>query len=47
MKVPPTPKAFEALHNIALDIDDQLLCFDVQTEAGHMYYELQRLFETF
>ena len=26
-------KSFEALHNIVLDIDDQLLCFDVQTKA--------------
>ena len=26
-------KGFEALHKIVLDIDDQLLCFDVQTEA--------------
>ena len=33
-------KGFEALHNIALDIDDQLLCSDVQTEAGQMYDEL-------
>ena len=24
-------KVFEALHNIVLDIDDQLLCSDVQT----------------
>ena len=24
---------FEALHNIVLDIDNQILCFDVQTEA--------------
>ena len=27
-------KGFEALHNSVLGIDDQLLCFDVQTEAG-------------
>ena len=40
-------KGFEALHNIVLDIDDQLLCSDVQTEAGHMYDELWRSFETF
>jgi hypothetical protein len=33
-------KGFEALHSIVLDIDDQLLCFDVQTEARHMYDEL-------
>jgi hypothetical protein len=26
-------KGFEALHNIALDIDNQLLCCDVQTES--------------
>ena len=29
-----------------LDIDDQLLWSDVQTEAGHMYDELWWLFET-
>ena len=40
-------KGFEALRNIVLDVDDQLLCFDVQTKAGHMYDELRRLFETF
>jgi hypothetical protein len=33
-------KGFEALHNTALDIDDQLLCSDVQMEAGQMYDEL-------
>ena len=26
-------KGFETLHNIVLNIDDQLLCYDVQTEA--------------
>ena len=35
-------KGFEALHNIVLDINDQLLCSDVQTEAGQMYDELRR-----
>ena len=30
-------KGFEALHNTILDIDDQLLCSDVQTEVGHIY----------
>ena len=33
-------KGFEALHNVVLHIDDQLLCFKVQTEAGQMYDEL-------
>ena len=33
-------KGFEALHNTVLDIDDQLLCANVQTEVGHMYDEL-------
>ena len=33
-------KGFEALHNIVLDIDGQLLCSDVQTEVGQMYDEL-------
>ena len=40
-------KGFEALHNIVLDINDQLLCLNVQTEAGQMYDELRRSFETF
>ena len=40
-------KGFEALHNIILDIDDQLLCSDIQMEAEQMYDELRRLFETF
>ena len=40
-------KGFEALHNIVHDIDDQLLCSDVQMEVGHMYDVLRRSFETF
>jgi hypothetical protein len=40
-------KGFEALHNIVLNINDQLLCSDVQTEAKQMYDELQRSFKTF
>ena len=40
-------KGFETLHNTVLDIDDQLLCTDVQTEAEQIYDELQRSFETF
>ena len=40
-------KGFVALHNTVLNIDDQLLCFDVQMEAGHMYDELWQLFEMF
>ena len=38
-------KGFEALYNIVFDIDDQLLCSDVQARVGHMYDELRRLFE--
>jgi hypothetical protein len=34
-------KGFEALHNTVLNINDQLLRSDVQTEVGHMYDELQ------
>ena len=34
-------KGFEALHNIVLDIDNQLYCSDVQTEVGQIYDELQ------
>ena len=40
-------KGFEALHIIVININDQLLCFDVQTEARQMYDELRRLFEMF
>ena len=40
-------KGFEALHNNILNMNDQLLYSDVQTEAGQMYDELQRSFETF
>ena len=29
-------KGFEALHNIVLDIDDILLCSNVQAEVGQM-----------
>ena len=39
-------KGFEALHNTFVDIDDQLLCSEVQTEARQMYDELRRSFET-
>jgi hypothetical protein len=34
-------KGFEALHHTILDIDDQLNCSDVQTEARQMYDELR------
>jgi hypothetical protein len=34
-------KGFEALHNNVLEIDDQLLCSNVQTEVGQTYDELQ------
>lgn len=40
-------KGFEAIHNIVLNMDDQLLCSDDQTEAGQMYDELRQLFKTF
>ena len=40
-------KGFEALHNIVLDIDDRLLCLNVQTETGQMHDELRQPFETF
>jgi hypothetical protein len=40
-------KGFEALYSSVLDIDDQWLCSDVQTEAGQIYDELRRWFETF
>ena len=40
-------KGFEALHNIVLNINDQLLCSDVQTEDRQMYNELRRSFEMF
>ena len=40
-------EGFEVLHSIVLDIDNQLLCFNVQTQAEQTYDELQQLFETF
>lgn len=40
-------KGFEAIHNTVLNMDDQLLCSNVQTEAEQMYDELQRSFKTF
>ena len=33
-------KGFEALHNIVLDIDVQLLCHDAQIETVQMYDEI-------
>ena len=35
-------KGFEVLHNNVLDIDNQLLCSDVQTEDGQMFVELRQ-----
>ena len=40
-------KGFEALHITILDINDRLLCSNVQTEARHMYDKLRRSFATF
>ena len=40
-------KGFEALHNNVLNIDNQLLCSNVQTEGEQMYDELRRFLETF
>ena len=40
-------KGIQALHRNVLDIDDQLLCSEVQTEAQQMYDELRRSFEMF
>ena len=40
-------KGFGALHITVFDIDDQLLCYDVQTEGGHVYDELRQSFEMF
>ena len=40
-------KGFEALHNIVLDIDDQLICSNVQTEARQLYDEMRWSFEMF
>ena len=34
-------KGFKALHNTVLDINDQLLCSNVQMEVGQMYDELR------
>ena len=40
-------KGFEVLHSIVIDIDNQLLCFDVQTEVGQIYDEVRQSFGTF
>ena len=41
-------KGFEALQSTILNIDDQLLHSNLQTEVvKHMYDELRRTFETF
>ena len=40
-------KGFEALHNIVLDIGNQLLYSHVQTKDGHTYDELRQSFKTF
>ena len=40
-------KGFEAPHSTIIDINDQLLCSNAQTEVGQMYDELRRLFKTF
>ena len=40
-------KGFETIHNIVPNIDDQLLCPDVQTEVEHMHAELHRSLEIF
>ena len=40
-------KGFEALHNIVLNIDDQLLCSNVRMEVWQLYDELRWSFETF
>ena len=34
-------KGFEALHKFVLNINDQLLCSDVQTKARQMYDEMR------
>ena len=48
LKVRPTSKNFEALHNSVLDRHQgPIALLDVQTEVGHMYDELQWTFETF
>jgi hypothetical protein len=39
-------KGIEALQSSVLSIDDQWLRSDVQAEAGQIYDELRRLFET-
>ena len=40
-------KGFEAIHNTVLDIDNQLLCSDVQTEVEHMHDVLRQMFKAF
>ncbi len=40
-------KGFETLHNIVLNIDDQLLCSNGRMEVWQLYDELRWSFETF
>ena len=41
------PKLLVTYGSIVLDINNQLLCSDVQREVGYMYDELRRSLETF
>ena len=42
-----TLEGFEALHNIVLNIEVQLLCSNLQAKVGYRYDELRQWFETF
>ena len=47
LKVLPTSKVLKLYTTLSSTPIDQLLCHDVQTEAGQMYDELRRSFEMF
>ncbi|KAI6650794.1 hypothetical protein LOD99_7845 [Oopsacas minuta] len=42
-----TFNGFEQLHRKVLEVEDQLLCTDVQAQAGDAYGELKDTFENF
>jgi hypothetical protein len=40
-------KGFESLYKQVVDIEDQLLCFEVREEAEKTFNDLKKLFESF
>jgi len=40
-------KGFEPFYKQVVDIEDQLLCFEVREEGKETFYDLRKLFESF